>query len=126
MDRAWIRDALQTRGLTQRDLAKRWGISEASVARFIQGTESQDPLLSRAVTLADMLDMPLDILAQRLGLKAVGRGGLPPIVPGTAPALGTISMAPSAAGLRVLLHLDLPAAVAAQVVALLDQEGAKH
>lgn len=124
-DYGWIKDALAAQGLTQRDLAKRWKKAEASVTRFLAGTENQNPKFSEMVDLAEMLGMSLDELARRMGFRAVGRAGLPPLPQGAAPRLGTISMVPSEGGLRVLLHLDLPATVAAQVVALLQTEQAK-
>src|SRR3954463_9014993 len=100
MDRAWIRDALAEQGYSQRDLAKQWGISEASVTRFIAGTEDQDPKMRKCVELAGMLGMSLDELAQRLGIKAIGAAGLVPI-PTTGnggPRIGTMTLTPSQRG----------------------------
>lgn len=74
----WIRDALKARNYRAKDLAKAWGISEASTSRFIAGTEQQDPPLSRAVVLAKMLKISLEDLA-----KGMGHDGKP--VPPTAP-----------------------------------------
>jgi DNA-binding XRE family transcriptional regulator len=124
-DRTWIKDALALRGYSQRDLAKWWGINETSVSRFIAGTEDEDPRVSKAAKLAEMLGMGLDELAKRLGLMSAGKAPPPAIKPAMssdAPRVGTIQMAPSPDGpeLRVLIHLDLPARVAAEMVGLLD------
>ena len=62
----WLRLALEERGLLQVDLARAWGISEASVSRFIIGTENPDPVLSRVVKLADLLNVTLESLAHRI------------------------------------------------------------
>lgn len=120
-DRAWIKERLASNGYTQRDLARAWGISEASVTRFLQGTENADPPLSRATALAQMLGLSLDDLSKGLGYR--GQIVLPP--PSTTvsegPRLGTVALQPHAGQLRLLLHLDLPATVAAEMVALLEK-----
>jgi transcriptional regulator with XRE-family HTH domain len=118
-----MRERLIAQGYTQRDLARMWGVSEASVTRFLQGTENADPPFSRAVRLGEMLRMSLDELAARMGLR--GKVPLPPPTPVEglgAPRIGTVSTQLAGPGrLRVLLHLDLPAEVAAEMVALLGR-----
>lgn len=117
----WIKDALVARGYAQRDLAKAWGVSEASVSRFLSGTENQDLPFSRAVDLGQMLDVSMDELALRLGLRR-GKVPPPPIVASSAPPIGTTNLAMAEGGrLRVLLHLDLPATLAGELVALLGR-----
>lgn len=75
---AWVRDALRTRGYRAKDLARAWGISESSTSRWFSGEEQPDLPLSRAVTLAFMLDITLDELAKGLGFK--GKKITPPEV----------------------------------------------
>lgn len=117
----WIKDVLVARGYAQRDVAKSWGVSEASVSRFLSGTENQDLPFSRACDLAQMLDMGLDEFAQRVGYRR-GKTPPPPIVASSAPPIGTTSLAVAEGGrLRVLLHLDLPAPLAGELVALLGR-----
>lgn len=117
----WIKDALVARGYTQRDVAKAWGVSEPSVSRFMSGTENQDLPLSRANDLAQMLNMTLDELAKRLGFRG-GQVAPPPIVPNAAPPLNTSQLAVLDGGrLRLLLHVDIPAALAGELVTLLGR-----
>lgn len=117
----WIKDALVARGYSQRDLAKQWGVSEPSVSRFLSGTENQDLPFSRATDLAQMLDITLDELALRLGYRR-SRVPPPPIVASSAPPIGTTSLAVGEGGrLRVLLHVDLPATLAGELVTLLGR-----
>jgi transcriptional regulator with XRE-family HTH domain len=121
-ERAWIKDRLAEQGYTQRDLARAWGISEASVTRFLQGTESSDPAFSRAVRLAEMMRISLDDLAGHFGLKGKVPLPAPTSAAPEAPRLGTVSTTPVGGGrLRVVLHLDLPAAVAAELIGLLGK-----
>jgi plasmid maintenance system antidote protein VapI len=126
VDKSWIKEALAANGYSQRDLARAWEVSEASVSRFFAGVEQQDLSLGRALRLAQMLDMSIDELAARLGLK--GKVQLPPPsvpVGRGAPQVGTITLNPGATPgeMRVLLHLDIPARVASEVVALLGGVG---
>jgi hypothetical protein len=120
-DRSWVKDALIAQGYSQRDLATAWGKNEGSVSRFLAGLENTDPALSKAVILAQMLGMNCEDLAARLGLR--GNVVLPPpsLPPSSAPAVGTIAMQPIRSGMRVLLHLDLPAELAAKVTQLLGE-----
>jgi transcriptional regulator with XRE-family HTH domain len=64
----WIREGLEKRGYTQRDLAKTWAVSDGLVTRFIQGTEGQRLFLDRAWLLASMLGISVDELARGLGV----------------------------------------------------------
>ena len=64
----WIREGLQRRNYLAKDVAKAFGISESSISRFLNGLESVDIPLSRAVTLSQMLGISLDELAKGLGV----------------------------------------------------------
>jgi transcriptional regulator with XRE-family HTH domain len=120
--RAWIKDRLAEQGYSQRDLARAWGVSEAGVTRFCQGLENADPALSRVVILAQMLGMTLDEVAKSLGFRGAAEPPPPSLTKGTeGPRLGTVAMTPHDGRLRLLLHLDLPASVAAEMVSLLEK-----
>lgn len=121
--RNWIKIALDAQGYRQRDLAEAWGVSEASVTRFLQGTENPDPSFSKCIKLAEMCGMTLDELAARMGLK----GKVPP--PLQAPAttdmlrLGDIRQTPIPGGmLRTLIYMDLPVTVAANIIRVIGGE----
>jgi hypothetical protein len=66
MNTNWIRAALADRGLQAKDLAKRWGVTDAVASRFIN---EGDPELTwdRAVLLARLLDLDLNQLHAKLG-----------------------------------------------------------
>jgi transcriptional regulator with XRE-family HTH domain len=119
-DNKWVAEALLARGHKQRELAQQWGISEAAVSRWMNGTENQDLPASRVYSLSRMMGITADELIERLGLA----GNLPaspmrPVEPGTAPTLGTFQMQPHSGRIRILLHLDVPAQVGAQLVTVL-------
>jgi plasmid maintenance system antidote protein VapI len=59
----WILRRLLQRGYLQADLARAWGIPQASVTRFLQGVEGQDITLRKARILAAMLGMKLEDFA---------------------------------------------------------------
>ena len=67
-DFRWIKDGLARRNYLAKDLAKAFGISESSISRMLNGHESIDLPLSRAVTLSLMLGVTLDELAKGLGV----------------------------------------------------------
>jgi transcriptional regulator with XRE-family HTH domain len=76
-DLKWIRDGLAQRNYIAKDLAKAFEISESSISRWLNGQESPDLPLSRAVTLAQMLGITLDEVAKGLGV--MGRRVVPPV-----------------------------------------------
>ncbi|CAB4124777.1 HTH_XRE domain containing protein [uncultured Caudovirales phage] len=76
-DLKWIRDGLAQRNYIAKDLAKAFEISESSISRWLNGQESTDLPLSRAVTLAQMLGITLDEVAKGLGV--MGKRVAPPI-----------------------------------------------
>lgn len=117
MSNLWIREALAKAGRQQKDLAKAWGVSEASVSRWLEGTQNQDLPASRIWILGQMIGESCDTLIRQLGL-AGDTARLPP--PSTRPAgdvpLGTSEFRVRDGEARILLHLDLPAAVAAELI----------
>lgn len=61
----WLRGALADKGLQQQDVAKRWGVDNAVVSRFIR-TGTPELTWDRAMALSEMLGMSLDELRLRL------------------------------------------------------------
>lgn len=116
---AWVRDGLRDRGYTQRDLASAWGVTEASISRFISGQEAADPPLSRSMTLARMLGISVDDLAKGLGL--VGKQIEPTVrTEAGLPPLGTFRMDTLEPGrIRVVIVQDVAPPVASQLVLVL-------
>lgn len=124
-DREWIRTQLANRGYTLFDLAKAWDRSRPAVSRFLTGEENADPSFSKAIALSQMLQIPLDELGARLGLKG-DAPPLPTIVPNgrDLPPVGSFVVQPRANGRRsVVIHLEVPAEVASQLERVLDQAG---
>lgn len=123
----WIKDALAKRGYKQRDLARNWSVAEGSVTRFISGEENQNPVLSKALTLAKMLGISLDDLAKGLGVD--GQAVEPAIPDGEAISLppGTLKMDIIGGGkIRVTLCQDLQADVATQIMTALATSKGKN
>lgn len=116
---AWVRDALKDRGYTQRDLARAWGVTEASISRFISGEEAVDPPLSRSLALAAMLGIAIDDLAKGLGLA--GKAIVPSVrVDAGMPPPGTFRMDMLEPGrVRVIMVQDVTPAIASQLVSVL-------
>ena len=115
--REWVRDLLEKRGYTQRDVARAWGASEAAASRFLTEANSGDLTISRAYALSRMLDMDLEELAKRLGVAGASPILPPPSVPArSAPPLGTFEIKPAEGRIRALIHLDLPPDVAGELM----------
>jgi hypothetical protein len=122
-DYRWVSEALRARGHKQRELSQLWGISEAAISRWMAGTENRDLSASRVYSLSRMLGITADELIERLGLA----GNIPPSpMPPTAastPGLGTVQIQPAGGRARVLIHVDVPAALAGELVTLLSKAG---
>jgi transcriptional regulator with XRE-family HTH domain len=113
----WIKEALAKRGYKQRDLARNWSVAEGSVTRFISGEENQNPVLSKALTLAKMLGISLDDLAKGLGVDGKIVEPVIPAAENVALAPGTLNMEIIGGGkIRITMCQDLPADVATQVM----------
>ena len=109
-----------SRGHKQREVAQLWGVSEAAVSRWMAGTEQPDLPSSRAYSLSRLLGLTCDDLIERLGIV----GNLPPqplkpLPESALPGLGTFQIHPHAGRARVLMHLDVPAPVASELVTLM-------
>lgn len=57
-----IQKALDERGMTQADLARRTGLSTAVVSQIVSG-KTKDPRLSNVIAIANALGVSLDYLA---------------------------------------------------------------
>lgn len=113
---SWVREGLKAKGYSQRDLARAWGVAEPSISRFISGEEGVDPPLSRCMTLARMLDITLEDLANGLGMK--GRQVEPTITADAGlPSVGTFKMDIIEPGrVRVVMVQDVTPDVASKLV----------
>ena len=105
----WIRDALEERGYSSADLARAWQVPPGSATRFLQGMESQNPDLKKAVTLAKLLGIKVEDLANGLGIfGAVIEPSVPKTDNPKAIPLGTISTDfPRPGAVRILMHRDI-------------------
>lgn len=57
-----IQKALDAKGMTQADLARKTGLSTAVVSQIVSG-KTKDPRLSNVITIANALGVSLDYLA---------------------------------------------------------------
>ena len=57
-----IQNALEVREMTQADLARMTGMSQAVISQIVSG-KTKDPHFSRVVAIAKALDMSLNYLA---------------------------------------------------------------
>lgn len=120
----WVRDGLRVRGYNQRDLARAWGIAEASVSRFISGEEGQDMPLSRAISLSTMLDVSLEQVAKGLGMT--GRRIEPAVIhENVLPPVGTFTMNVMEPGrVRIVAVQEVAPDVASRLFNILSGTGA--
>lgn len=77
-NRTWLKEALQSKGFKQQDVAKQWGVSEGAVSRWISGQDRQDLPASRLKVVADMLGTTMDALFASIGPKGTGTPPPPP------------------------------------------------
>jgi transcriptional regulator with XRE-family HTH domain len=118
--KVYILDLMRTRGVSQRDIAITWGVSESSVSRFLEGLQTQSTPASRIGQLSKLLGRPVGEVMSKLGLAEDEQGLSVAPPPPNAPPLPTISLTPAGGGkARLLLHLEVPWRVVAKMVALL-------
>lgn len=110
-DRGWARDLLARAGVSQRDLARAWGMSEANTSRWLDGKLSRDLSVGRAAAFCRLTKTSLEEMAWRMGhATSAGEPGEPS--PIGAPPLGTVRInqaPPASVGWDILLHLRLSA-----------------
>ena len=105
-------------------MSRAWKAQPGSVTRFLQGQESQNPDLKKAVTLAKMLDITVEELANGLGIfGAVIEPSVPKTDNPKAIPLGTISTDfPRPGAVRLLMHRDISPRAYAQITEALANE----
>lgn len=125
MSNLWVREALQRAGRQQKDLAKAWGVSEASVSRWMEGTQNQDLPTSRLWILAQMIGQPCEDVIRRLGLA----GEAARLPPSTAVMVNEVPMGTRKFDVQdngeahVMIHMKLALPVAVQLLELLGKAG---
>lgn len=100
MTLAWIRPEMERVGVTQRDIARAWGVSESGVSRWLDGLQRGDPPFGRVVILARLLRLPLVEVARRLGHEVPDK--LPPPEPVTFAIRVSLSADDCAAVMRTI------------------------
>ena len=58
-----LQQLLKKRGMTQSELARKTGITVSAISNYVR--DGVDPSLSKALLIADALDVPIDVLAGR-------------------------------------------------------------
>ena len=66
MEMQWMRDMMKAEGLSQKDIARAWGISESSVSRFLDGLTG-DISARRIAQLSMVLGRPVEELHVWMG-----------------------------------------------------------
>ena len=121
---AWAHELMTIEGVSQKDVARSWEVSESSVSRWLDGLQTSDISLQRAVIFSRLVRRPLEEIAARLGHDVWTSDGVPRVQPLTSPGkppVPTTSLEPgSREGMFfLLLHLELPAADVAAIIATL-------
>lgn len=58
-----LKALLQERGMTQKELARKTGLAEASVSRYVN--ETRNPKITSAIRISQALNLPLNKLMER-------------------------------------------------------------
>jgi plasmid maintenance system antidote protein VapI len=127
-ERGWAREMLARAGVTQRELARAWGVPDSSASRWLDGGYNAVLTLGNAVTFCRLTGMSLNELALRLGHKPL-KGGRVELAPVADPPLPTIRIAPSPTtrGKWLLLaHIEVEAGVLADLTSALDEAAANR
>jgi hypothetical protein len=127
----WAREMMDSIGVSQKDIARAWEVSESSVSRWLDGLQASDITLARAVTFSRLVQRSLEEIAGRLGNKVWRADGSEPtqaLHPVAGPPIPTTSLRPGDRPGRfyLLLHLDLTAKNVAAIIATLEDEGARE
>jgi hypothetical protein len=119
----WVRDGLRRRGYRQKDLAVAWASNQASVSRFLVGTELQDMPLSKGVALAQMLGITLDELAKGLGHRGPAVEPVVDATMQTALPLGTLNINTPAPGIaRLEMRKDVSVGAMQEILRIVSTD----
>jgi predicted XRE-type DNA-binding protein len=117
----WARVLMEHAGVSQRDVARAWEVSESSVSRWLDGLQASDISAGRVVTFARLVRKPVEEILARLGYKVWREDGseaAKPLHPVSGPSVGTTNLrsADRPGWFYLLLHLELPAREAARII----------
>jgi len=123
----WARELMAAEGVSQKDIARSWEVSESSVSRWLDGLQTSDISLHRAVVFSRLVRRSLEEIAARMGHQVWTSEGVPRVQPLTSPSkppVPTTSLEPgSREGMFfLLLHLELTAANVAAIINTLGKE----
>ena len=66
---AWAREVMESEGVSQRDVARAWEISESGVSRWLDGLTTSELSFRRVVIFSRLVRRSLDEIATRMGLE---------------------------------------------------------
>jgi transcriptional regulator with XRE-family HTH domain len=127
----WLRELMEQEGVSQKDVAKAWEVSESSVSRWLDGLQASDIPVGRIVTFSRLVRRPIEEMLTRLGYNVwrpsdadPGR----PLQPISGPPIPTTSLRPARrpGWFYLLLHLELSARNVAAIIATLEEEGGRE
>lgn len=118
---AWARELMALEGVTQKDVARKWEVSESSVSRWLDGLQSSDISAARAAAFSILVKRSIEEIMTRLGHDVWTSGGVPRVQPLTSagtPPVPTTSLKPGSreGWFFLLLHLELPASSVAAII----------
>jgi hypothetical protein len=124
---SWAREMMAAEGVSQKDVARHWEVSESSVSRWLDGLQTSDISLRRAVIFSRLVRRSLEEIATRLGHDVWTSDGVPRVQPLSSPGkppVPTVSLDPgSREGMFfLLLHLELTATNVAEIIATLNKK----
>lgn len=122
----WARELMAAEGVSQKDIARTWEVSESSVSRWLDGLQTSDISLHRAVLFSRLVRRPLEEIASRMGHDVWSPDGVPRVQPMTLPHLPPVPTTSLSPGSRpglffLLLHLELSAENVAAIIATLGR-----
>ena len=127
----WLRELMEQEGVSQKDVAKAWEVSESSVSRWLDGLQASDIPAGRLVTFSRLVRRPVEELLARLGYNLWRPDDADPartLQPISGPPIPTTSLraAGRAGWFYLLLHLELNARNVAAIIACLEEEGGRE
>ena len=123
----WARDLMLAEGVSQKDVARAWQVSESSVSRWLDGLQSTEISARRVAIFSKLVRRPAEEILTRLGYDVFTSDGVPRMQPLSSPGkppVPTVNLEPgSREGMFfLLLHLELTATNVAAIIATLDKE----
>jgi transcriptional regulator with XRE-family HTH domain len=127
----WLRELMEQEGVSQKDVAKAWEVSESSVSRWLDGLQASDIPAGRIVTFSRLVRRPVEELLARLGYNLWRPSDADPaktLQPISGPPIPTTSLRPAGrpGWFYLLLHLELSARNVAAIISTLEDEGGRE